>query len=145
MVHLEDDRAAFRGLGMPPRESPKKAPPRRCDTGEKVVMTYDIRTGSGQPGAPLLRVTPVALWLAAVCSPSRAPVPFWSLSVASCCRFRPDPSAHEQQAGALRTGAVTPFCLALPQCCWRPTAVSYTHLRAHETDSYLVCRLLLEK
>ena len=22
--------------------------------------------------------------------------------------------------------------------------VSYTHLRAHETDSYLVCRLLLE-
>src|SRR5665647_3634317 len=24
-------------------------------------------------------------------------------------------------------------------------AVSYTHLRAHETDSYLVCRLLLEK
>ena len=27
--------------------------------------------------------------------------------------------------------------------CW-PLAVSYTHLRAHETDSYLVCRLLLE-
>src|SRR5680860_1714520 len=26
---------------------------------------------------------------------------------------------------------------------YRP--VSYTHLRAHETDSYLVCRLLLEK
>src|SRR5664279_4425355 len=25
----------------------------------------------------------------------------------------------------------------------RRTAVSYTHLRAHETDSYLVCRLLL--
>src|SRR5665647_928356 len=25
------------------------------------------------------------------------------------------------------------------------TTVSYTHLRAHETDSYLVCRLLLEK
>ena len=24
-------------------------------------------------------------------------------------------------------------------------AVSYTHLRAHETDQYLVCRLLLEK
>src|SRR5680860_1038019 len=24
------------------------------------------------------------------------------------------------------------------------SAVSYTHLRAHETDSYLVCRLLLE-
>src|SRR5665647_2780813 len=30
---------------------------------------------------------------------------------------------------------------------WRDTfgwPVSYTHLRAHETDSYLVCRLLLE-
>src|SRR5680860_909708 len=26
-----------------------------------------------------------------------------------------------------------------------PTPVSYTHLRAHETDSYLVCSLLLEK
>src|SRR5680860_1701018 len=25
-----------------------------------------------------------------------------------------------------------------------PEPVSYTHLRAHETDSYLVCRLLLE-
>src|SRR5680860_1522786 len=33
-----------------------------------------------------------------------------------------------------------------PPCDWpslRP--ISYTHLRAHETDSYLVCRLLLEK
>ena len=27
----------------------------------------------------------------------------------------------------------------------RRITVSYTHLRAHETDSYLVCRLLLEK
>ena len=27
----------------------------------------------------------------------------------------------------------------------RVNTVSYTHLRAHETDSYLVCRLLLEK
>ena len=27
----------------------------------------------------------------------------------------------------------------------RRETVSYTHLRAHETDSYLVCRLLLEK
>ena len=29
--------------------------------------------------------------------------------------------------------------------CKRVLTVSYTHLRAHETDSYLVCRLLLEK
>src|SRR5680860_1825547 len=28
---------------------------------------------------------------------------------------------------------------------FNPFPVSYTHLRAHETDSYLVCRLLLEK
>ena len=28
--------------------------------------------------------------------------------------------------------------------CWI-YAVSYTHLRAHETDQYLVCRLLLKK
>src|SRR5664279_5832635 len=28
---------------------------------------------------------------------------------------------------------------------YRTMPVSYTHLRAHETDSYLVCRLLLEK
>ena len=27
----------------------------------------------------------------------------------------------------------------------KAVSVSYTHLRAHETDSYLVCRLLLEK
>src|SRR5665647_2192662 len=30
-------------------------------------------------------------------------------------------------------------------CLVSPVPVSYTHLRAHETDSYLVCRLLLEK
>ena len=29
--------------------------------------------------------------------------------------------------------------------CLHIAPVSYTHLRAHETDSYLVCRLLLEK
>src|SRR5664279_4837550 len=34
-------------------------------------------------------------------------------------------------------GAVALFGLSV-------LSVSYTHLRAHETDSYLVCRLLLE-
>src|SRR5678815_3020894 len=29
-------------------------------------------------------------------------------------------------------------------CVGNPTAVSYTHLRAHETPEHLVCRLLLE-
>src|SRR5665647_661231 len=45
------------------------------------------------------------------------------------------------------------FCCAKPQSdlvldCREVSAVnavSYTHLRAHETDSYLVCRLLLAK
>src|SRR5680860_726985 len=32
-----------------------------------------------------------------------------------------------------------------PRSSVRPDPVSYTHLRAHEPDSYLVCRLLLEK
>src|SRR5680860_573296 len=32
-----------------------------------------------------------------------------------------------------------------PHCWSHHHPVSYTHLRAHETDSYLVCRLLLEK
>src|SRR5665647_3049349 len=36
----------------------------------------------------------------------------------------------------------TSICTALTDA---TKAVSYTHLRAHETDSYLVCRLLLEK
>ena len=33
----------------------------------------------------------------------------------------------------------------LPEYEDKDITVSYTHLRAHETDSYLVCRLLLEK
>src|SRR5680860_52131 len=36
--------------------------------------------------------------------------------------------------------AVAPICSGIHQ----DYPVSYTHLRAHETDSYLVCRLLLE-
>src|SRR5665647_2366559 len=40
--------------------------------------------------------------------------------------------------GAVQCGYCTPGMVL-------QTAVSYTHLRAHETDSYLVCRLLLEK
>src|SRR5665647_2512824 len=47
------------------------------------------------------------------------------ISVCSCCILcEPDTTGH--------VGS-------------EPDPVSYTHLRAHETDSYLVCRLLLEK
>src|SRR5680860_511000 len=35
-------------------------------------------------------------------------------------------------------------CRRPPASARSATPVSYTHLRAHETDSYLVCRLLLE-
>src|SRR5680860_1040256 len=41
--------------------------------------------------------------------------------------------------GAITNRSVTSLIAA------RRRPVSYTHLRAHETDSYLVCRLLLEK
>src|SRR5665647_3691334 len=54
---------------------------------------------------------------------------------------------------ALSTGAGTHAVLAITveghkrahNAIIKEMAVSYTHLRAHETDSYLVCRLLLEK
>src|SRR5665647_3822632 len=44
--------------------------------------------------------------------------------------LKPKAPAKMAMATSFTNGAVT---------------VSYTHLRAHETDSYLVCRLLLEK
>src|SRR5664279_1955200 len=52
-----------------------------------------------------------------------------------------DKNMRHQQNLAGRKIAV----LVLGQQQWprrRPHTVSYTHLRAHETDSYLVCRLL---
>src|SRR5665647_148407 len=69
---------------------------------------------------------------------SRTPSPFASLYPASssiCLAFsRSQPkvaSGAGDQAYVGTSGVMMP--------------VSYTHLRAHETDSYLVCRLLLEK
>src|SRR5665647_3917658 len=37
------------------------------------------------------------------------------------------------------------FCVSPGPVFYLLCPVSYTHLRAHETDSYIVCRLLLEK
>src|SRR5664279_3587634 len=55
------------------------------------------------------------------CQPRRSPEPF------DCAESRHTPNVP------------APFV-----CASNPLdAVSYTHLRAHETDSYLVCRLLL--
>src|SRR5664279_5145509 len=54
-------------------------------------------------------------------------------------------TSEEIRAGrVLREVGLRLFAPApVPVWTWSP--VSYTHLRAHETDSYLVCRLLLEK
>src|SRR5680860_217059 len=49
-----------------------------------------------------------------------------------------DPEVHEA-AVAPAEGGEGPLAVV------GEIPVSYTHLRAHETDSYLVCRLLLEK
>src|SRR5665647_200532 len=53
------------------------------------------------------------------------------------------PSAVEPRGPASRSRTIRlrRFWRSASPC----TPVSYTHLRAHETDSYLVCRLLLEK
>src|SRR5680860_269571 len=59
-----------------------------------------------------------------------------------CCAAAWSRAASSSATGARRWPA-GPW----PTCSY-PTPrspVSYTHLRAHETDSYLVCRLLLEK
>src|SRR5665647_1626508 len=53
------------------------------------------------------------------------------------------PFLSNQVTGALPRLFCIMVAVAGTMAC--PSAVSYTHLRAHETDSYLVCRLLLEK
>ena len=45
----------------------------------------------------------------------------------------------------LHTGERNGIRLGHDRAMLEAAAVSYTHLRAHETDQYLVCRLLLEK
>src|SRR5680860_1840273 len=54
---------------------------------------------------------------------------------------KPIVTGSEQQAADIGSPSL------VPDICHRGSLgpVSYTHLRAHETDSYLVCRLLLEK
>ena len=79
---------------------------------------------------------------------------------AECRAARPDASAEDCMVEALckSTGSILSsglttvigfLALVLMQFQIGPdlglAPVSYTHLRAHETDSYLVCRLLLEK
>src|SRR5664279_5901319 len=65
-------------------------------------------------------------------------IPMFSPAPASAALEYVDSQAHRptRDADFLSQGENDPA---------RLEAVSYTHLRAHETDSYLVCRLLLEK
>src|SRR5680860_1823281 len=63
---------------------------------------------------------------------------------------RPGIPASETTATSLPSRRVVTRCstLRVSLKSWKlrsSAPVSYTHLRAHETDSYLVCRLLLEK
>ena len=51
-------------------------------------------------------------------------------------------SAFKSSCKSLRDNAANTDAAHERQC---PHAVSYTHLRAHETGRNLVCRLLLEK
>src|SRR5664279_4648413 len=60
-------------------------------------------------------------------SPSASPATLW-------CMVAHEPSTDQCEMQAL-------WSLHRQRYGLRP--VSYTHLRAHETDSYLVCRLLL--
>src|SRR5664279_1861529 len=72
------------------------------------------------------------------------------------CMFRYDEWVHDDRsvspAGSGSHLPGTEYVAPSPDVCRRSRdrragsdAVSYTHLRAHETDSNLVCRLLLEK
>src|SRR5665647_2773384 len=58
---------------------------------------------------------------------------------------KPRDNCRRRLSGPPRVGLETRERRAQPVLADARTAVSYTHLRAHETDSYLVCRLLLEK
>ena len=59
-------------------------------------------------------------------------------------RQDPRPRRRDRRAGG-SGNAQSPAVHDRPGAADRPGAVSYTHLRAHETVLDLVCRLLLEK
>src|SRR5665647_3725275 len=90
--------------------------------------------------------SPSAKW-----SPRRA----GSSSPSGPCPNNSTPRAKTRASGATASNptaqgrgsrTTTPLPNLPGRGCSRSTgSVSYTHLRAHETDSYLVCRLLLEK
>src|SRR5665647_3865136 len=70
--------------------------------------------------------------------PSRTAVALWSSGRWTSIVYR----VWRSTKVAIAERQFDPKIKSPSQC---PGTVSYTHLRAHETDSYLVCRLLLEK
>src|SRR5674536_55128 len=97
------------------------------------------------PVAGVQYTEPPAKWL-------NRPTPSWvpSSSVSgkpSTLRSQPMPAHSSRMAPCTSCAPVAGDQYIDPpsKCCPAPPAVSYTHLRAHETPEHLVCRLLLEK
>ena len=71
-------------------------------------------------------------------NPACRRLPLWGVGIAVQCRksrpFKSNDKGRKDMAEEIITSTNA-----------ETATVSYTHLRAHETDSYLVCRLLLEK
>src|SRR5664279_4160172 len=65
----------------------------------------------------------------------------WLLSTGNCRHLRTK-SEMPRFSKSPSTVRIEPTAVPIASAI---NTVSYTHLRAHETDSYLVCRLLLEK
>src|SRR5678816_386275 len=62
-----------------------------------------------------------------------------------CIRDRSNIVAREYRFGGGKKGNVAAKAIKTLTTSVSGIAVSYTHLRAHETPEHLVCRLLLEK
>ena len=58
---------------------------------------------------------------------------------------QPQTAPADVRENIMGTMDINPLLIKLSVPMMVSMPVSYTHLRAHETDSYLVCRLLLEK
>src|SRR5664279_6152316 len=119
--------------------------PSRCTSGSKKTIPRMPRTADRIQYAP--KLVPVAR-AARVRSPAprardRTDAPPAPTVVATAPMSMSSGAATLTDARA--TGPTQRETKKALVSAYTPYAVSYTHLRAHETDSYLVCRLLLEK
>src|SRR5664279_5826870 len=79
-------------------------------------------------------------WARSACYPRGT---FYPLSDVASTSQRRITSPSFRSCSTCLSHSQAPLCTCTRHLITNP--VSYTHLRAHETDSYLVCRLLLEK